>query len=109
MKNTLEMLLLIFLVVFSSTAIAQDPCKDCDCTIYPVKRGCEKCCGVATGAIKHFTKSTLTISLPQEKEVTFEITKNTKIEGELEKGVFVLVEYRIKDKVAGFIQINPKS
>src|SRR3989442_6604761 len=105
MKKALGALLLIALSV--PIVLAEDPCKNCDCTVYPVKERCEKCCGVAKGTIKDFTKGKVTVSLPEGKEDTFGITEKTKIEGTPRKGDVVLIVYSTRDKAAGLIRISP--
>ena len=109
MKMMLRTFLLLILTINSFAALAQDRCKDCDCTSYPVKPACEKCCGVATGVIKEFAQSRLTVAVKDSRDETFRVTEETKIEGKPENGARVRVVYKIKDKVAGLIQINPNS
>jgi|SRR5713226_2351720 len=108
MNRILRALLLITLSIPS--AFAEDPCEKCmPCTSYPVRKECVECCGVASGKIKESTQTELTVYLQKGGEATFGITKGTKIEGNLEKGASVRVVYRTRDKVAGLIEVNPRT
>jgi hypothetical protein len=68
---------------------AQQICSGCDCTHFPVKSNCEKCCSVATGTITSAKSYSVTIketTKTTDNIKTFVITPTTKRNSDLKEG-----------------------